>query len=395
MPHRHYPPAYLRYLKARLWSLGKPSFWVTAIFISVVGLVIKEYWANPNMLTYRQNTQVTDESSLSAEDQAIAADIDNLPVLFNDFTEVSLPPLASTTSEKSQANNSNNLLQEINKQQNKTSLLASPNGTSAPQVNNPFVLEAENLLQFRALNNDNQSFGMQSLSVKAEPTQVAATSFFPETRLVNQTANNQNLESVIPVQTPANQTTNTRFSGINNTTSPVMNSSEENSLAGGVRQIPSNNIVPSRNFVPGIGLNNGGITQIPANNISPSSNFVPSTGLNAGAGIQPNVLNNLPPNYDNNLNNGVSLTSPAFPTTVTSPVNSGIQMNMAPPVIQPPSENVITPITPVVADRNGNLIWQSPSQQMQSNFSNPRQIPQQNTGRVPDNRTIRDWMSNW
>lgn len=89
MPQRHYPPAYLRYLKARLWNLARPSFWGTAIVLSVVGLVIKEYWTNPDFLAKSQTNPVASpqqpvDSSLSAEDKAIAADIDNLPVLYND-----------------------------------------------------------------------------------------------------------------------------------------------------------------------------------------------------------------------------------------------------------------------------------------------------------------------
>ncbi|WP_414541097.1 hypothetical protein [Nostoc sp. CCY0012] len=393
MPRRHYPPAYLRYLRARLWNLGKPSFWVTAIFISVLGLVIREYWLNPDMFTYQPNLEFTssgaDDSSLSAEDKAIAADIDNLPALFNDFSPISLPPIPSTPQDKSQANNSNKLLEGISKQQpaNSTSL-GIANGTSVSQAKNPFVLEAENLLQLRAFNNTSQSLGIESGSGSSEPTQAAATSSFSDIGLVNQTANNQNIDLISPLQTQPNQPNSNVF-GLNNTASPQINSIGESSNNGGVMQIPSSNISPSQNFTPSAGLNNGGVMQIPPNNISPSPNFAPNTGLNAGTGyLQPNTVNNLPPNSYNNFNGGSPLTSPTLPTAVTSPITSGVQTNMAPPAMQPPSANVVTPMTPVIADRNGNLIWQSPTQQMQSNSSDPRQVPGQDTGRVQNNRPI-------
>ncbi|YAF94056.1 MAG: hypothetical protein AB3A66_15680 [Nodularia sp. CChRGM 3473] len=366
MPHRHYPPAYLRYLKARLLNLGKPSFWGTAIFLSVLGLVIQEYWSNPNVFTDQPNqefTSVQPNNSLSAEDKAIAADIDNLPALFNDFDQVSLPIPPSNPKEKSQANQSNNLLQEISKQQsaNSTASNAVPgmvNNTPAPQPRNPFVLEAENLLRLGTFDSGNQSLGIRSLPVSSEPTVTAATSAISGIGS-NQTENSPNTYSISPLRTPLNQPTNQALSGINGETSTQINSLGQTSV--------------------------GGVMQTPGTNSSPNQAFSSSTGLNTGTGyIQPTVPNNLPPNSYNNFNSSPTLPSQVPPTTVTSPVNvtSGVQTNIAPYAIQPPSPDIVAPTTPVVADRNGNLIWQQPTQQPQSNFSVPGQTPGQDQGRI-------------
>ena len=375
MPNRHYPPAYLRYLKARLLNLAKPSFWGTAIFLCIIGLVIREYWYNPDMFTYNQNSEVTssesDDSDLSAEDKAIAADIDNLPILFKDLGQGNLPTTANIPPTTSLANNNDNLLREVNQQQSSNSAASSLgigtfNSTSTPMIKNPFVAEAENLLKSGGSNVGNQYLGINSLATSSQPTETAATSSLSGIG-VNQTNNIQYINSIPNFsQTAFNQSSNQTFSGFNDETTNQINPVGQTSFGGVMQPIQPNN-----------GL--------------------PSAGLNAATGIQPTVAvpNNLPPNSFNNVNSIQGLPSPEQPTTLISPVTSGlqtgVQTNMLPDSIQPQIRpNNGTLVSPVVADQNGNLIWRSPSEQMQSNSSDAPQTPAPNTGRIHNNNNLRN-----
>jgi len=372
MSNHDYSPASLRYLKARLWNLGKPSFWVTAIFLSVIGLVIREYWSNPNMFTYKQNPGVSslqpNNSSFSAEDRAITADVDNLPALFRDFNPTNVPIVANISRPKSRSDNQDKLVKEVEKEESAASAESIPkietfNSSSPPPGKNPFVLEAENLLQSGGSNIGNQSLGMKSLDATFQPRGTAGTSDLPGIG-VNKTQNAQNTDSSRLLPIPLNQSSNQTLPSLNGATVNQINSLGQ-TAAGGVMQIPPNNGSPRQSFSP--------------------------TGLNSGTGIQPaiGVLNNLPPNSLNNLNGIQGLPSPINPTTLTSPVTSGVktglETNIAPYSMEPPTSRNVTPMSPVVADKNGNLIWRSPTQQIESNSLDSRQIPGQNTGRVQNN----------
>ncbi len=367
MSNRRYPPAYLRYLKARLLILLKPSIWGTAIFLSVIGLVIREYWYNPNMFTYQQNEEVTalqpGNSSLSPEERAIAADIDNSPVLFNDLAQGDIPIIASIPPETLLANNQDNLLPEANKQQSTNSaasvLVINTFNSSASPEKNRFVSEAEDLLQSGGFNsNNNQFLGVNYLAASFPTTGTPTISSMSGIG-VNQTDNSENSDPMSFSQTPFNPSSNQSASAVNGETANQINFFGQTSSTG--------------------------VTQMP------NYNSLPETGLNGTTGIQPSVglPNNLQPNSFNNINNIQELPRPVQPNTLTSPVTSGIQTgvqtNMTPNSMQPPMSNNVAPISPVVADRNGNLIWRSPSQQMQSNSSDASQTPAQDTGRVQNN----------
>ncbi|MDP5337720.1 MAG: hypothetical protein NWQ28_03990 [Nodularia sp. (in: cyanobacteria)] len=358
MSNRHYPPAYLRYLKARLLNLAKPSFWVTAIFLSVIGLVIREYWSNPNILTYNQNAEFTavqsDNSDISTEDRAIVADIDNFPALFEDLQQANLPITVTIPPKLSPANNQENSLKQVNKQQSANSAASSSgistfNITSPDPVKNPFVSEAENLLQSGTFNIGNQVLGISSLTASSQPTATGISGIG-----VNQTDNSQNTDAMRFSQPPLNPSSQQNLSVLNGETANQINSLGQTS-AGGVMQTP------------------------------------PKTGLNAATGIPPTVAipNSQPLNSFNNVNSIQSLPSPVQPTPVISPAMSGIQTgtetNAAPYSLEPPNPTNVTPMSPVVADQNGNLIWRSPSQQMQPNSSDSPQTPGQNRGRFQNN----------
>jgi hypothetical protein len=289
MSHRPYPPAYLRYLKARLWNLGKPGVWGTALFLSVVGLVIRGYWFNPNVLTSPKNAvaPLNTKSSLSAEEKAIAADIDNLPVLLNDVEKTSLPISQSTPQEDSQIKNSKNLFEDAISQQpssnngKSNSGLGIVNDISPSPEKNLFVLQTENILRFGTVDSASQSLGVKSINPPSQATQTAETSSKLGVGLVNQTDKNQNMNSIKPPsQTQSN---------FNSPTSTQINSSE--SYGGVMQNFRPNSSTNTSYIQPTVGNQLPSQVQpIPVTNITPYSiqNFKPNAIVPTTPGVSSN-----------------------------------------------------------------------------------------------------------
>ena len=311
MSRRHYPPAHLRYLKARLWNLSRPGFWGAAIFLSVVGLTIKEYWANPDFFTDWQKNQFAakeaDKSSLSEEDKAIAADIDSLPVLFNTDSGNENSPAARTTkpTQKTQAKNSRDILLEALNSKSQTSATDDKSKASvkeadsapAQKLENPFVVQAENLLQLKNFPSGSNSQGVNALTPSFGQQDPVKNSFGLGTGLADTTRPNQNLTSESALQTALNQSKNQNQPNLNGTTSTQKNPFEQSQLSN---QNRSSQIVPSTGLSPNTinpnigtgstqsGLISGtGYIQPPLTN--GLQNSIPGTGYSQGA------LNNLLP----------------------------------------------------------------------------------------------------
>lgn len=307
MPQRHYPPAYLRYFKARLWNLARPAFWGTAIFLSVVGLVIKEYWVQPD-LTNRQENQVDAKkpanSSLTPEDKAIAADIDNLPLLVNDSVPANLPTVKNPN--QNQANKNKTLLERLNSQNqasasnNKSNPEdKSSNSASTNKIENPFLAQAETLLKFSNLQDASQPTSSQSGA--------GQTSLGLGIGLINETGVRQNPVQESPLQTALNKstsqnqisqvnTTSTQVKPFNSLTSPISSTSVQNLN-------PSNGLIGGGSNSPYPGL---GYTQPPLTNQQQNSIYG-TTGY-----TQPTI------NQPSNLNYGSGYTQPGI---VTQPQN--------------------------------------------------------------------------
>ncbi|MBL1202850.1 MAG: hypothetical protein FWK04_28235 [Nostoc sp. GBBB01] len=353
MPKRHYPPAYLRYLRARLWNLGRPSFWITAIFLSVVGLVTWEYWSNPDIFVYKQKKEVASQkpvdSSLSQENKAIAADIDNLPVLFNDFDEAALPPTTNNSQEKTDKKNTKTLLDElINKQKSLTdnkskSGLITVNSEPPPTIKNPFIAQTENLLRSGIADRNNDFIGLNSSFNRVSETDNQQTSSGLGIELTNQTNKNQNSVSISPLQAALNESTNQNLSGVNG-----MNANQSNTL-GRVSDRETTSTLP--------------LNSLPSQ--------ISNTGLNSGANYTPSGTN-LQTNPYSNLN-GVQ--SPIVPS-----VNS-----VTPYSSQNPNQTVVPPTN---STGYGNYGLQQPTQVPQvpqSTYGNyglqqPTQVPQPTYG---------------
>ncbi len=84
-------PVAARYLLARLRPLTRPVFWGPSIVLMLVILFTWQYWMRPEWVSYFGANSSSINSRLSSEDRAIGADIDTLPLLFNDFKLPSSP----------------------------------------------------------------------------------------------------------------------------------------------------------------------------------------------------------------------------------------------------------------------------------------------------------------
>ena len=67
---------------------------------------------------------------------------------------------------------------------------------------------------------------------------------------------------------------------------------------------------------------------------------------------------------------------PPIQPTMSGVEAGGMNSNVS---LESPPPDFVSPISPVVADRNGNLIWRSPNEQMQPNQMRPNSTIQ-NTG---------------
>jgi hypothetical protein len=385
MSNHRYPPASLRYLKARLRNLSRPAFWGTAIFLSLLGLVIREYWFNPDAFTGKQNSEVTTQKtddSLSAEDKAIAADIDNLPVLYNDVKQATGPINILTPKDNPKANQGNDFLQYLLRQQKSTrntklnpSSEISSNSSVASEKN-PFITQTENLLQLGTQNNNTQL-----LTTSSQPKGVAVT---PNTVSIgvnqSQTNSNNSISSSPSIVPPSKNST---LSNVNGGVSSPSNVGQI-PYNGVLQNLPNNSSVTTTLSNPVGQSSYNGISQnLPTNN----QNFVPSNNFNNVTGyIPPTVPNTLPNSY-NNINPVQPLPYQVPGSVVTQAVTPAVPTtNIPQPYPVQPSypyinSNQITPPTPASYTNLNDGYIRVRNQLQQSNFS----VPGQYTGGVQGN----------
>jgi hypothetical protein len=114
------------YLRARLEPFKRPLFWFSLLVLGLTGFVIYQYWQHPELLegnsdksieTSKQDNSDT-RSSLSSDDLAVGADIDNLQLLFTELEkQETLTPAASI--ETNTSNRDQSETDSINKFQEK------------------------------------------------------------------------------------------------------------------------------------------------------------------------------------------------------------------------------------------------------------------------------------
>lgn len=436
MSRHHYPPAFLRYLKARLWNLARPSFWITAIFLSALGLVIKEYWMHPDVLTQQQkqpvaSTQPADSIS-HQDDKNITADIDTSPVLYGKSGQTSLPlPRTATLRQNTRTSNSkdtsdnSNQSQIASNAQSNSGKQETTNPPSALSWENPFLVQADNLLQgnsfqsnyFQSNNSQtnsqtNKLLGVYSSILDYAPPRGTSTSTPVGVASGNQTNYTQPVTSVNPAQTTLNQSTNLTASLDSNTNSvdvrqsvptynvPVAQSVPIYNVPVGVGQsLPTYNYsIPSQILPPANRVtrdpNNPGIVtgytqpQITNQQPNPYSTFNPYSYLQYSY-IQYRTNRNAFLNRYQNLSSGQVSPSTIPTATVVSPNMYTTPTYTTPYYTQTPGQGmVVTPYNPVVTNSYNSPTLQQPTQGYQYNLSSP--IP--NYGQYPNTRRINGYM---
>lgn len=346
MSNRRLSSPYVRYLKARLWNLARPGFWGTALFLSVIGLTIREFWMRPDMLISRQSkpaaTQPQANSSLSAEDRAIAADIDNLPILAYDSeqTEESAVDIAEPISQPKKGNQ--NPLQEALKNQNISNTVKSnsnPAVSTAPapsfKYDNPFLTQAQNLLQFgnalrdrnnrsTGLNAANSSSQTQSNQLESNLSQDLNTTNSTQRLVANgslEAALNPSSLTPLPTQTPFNQI----ISRSQLTTQPSNNNFNTAPQAINNSLPPTQFVQPNLTTQPSTyysNFNGANPTQIPAYTNSSTINSVPPTtsysNVNGASTTTQQTFNTQPLPNSSVLPQTLPVTPSTF-NTVTNP----------------------------------------------------------------------------
>ncbi|MFQ4141796.1 hypothetical protein [Chlorogloeopsis sp. ULAP02] len=277
MSHRRFNPAFLGNLKTKLWNLSQPSFWGTAIFLSVVGLVVKEYLTHPDHLSAGQKEQVesqkSTDSSLSVEDRAIAADIDNLPVLFYDFEHADITPTASTPKKNTRTNENKGVSNDLSNATSNPGLkLANP--APVPKLENPFVVQAENLLQLKTFQSDRQ-FSIVN-GVTTLPTQIGSG---------ENSAFSQNTAPLSALQTAINRSASQNLPTGNNTSLTQMNSFE--------RSLPNMGLTTQANttVINGSNYNTVTATSQPQNSVTIPNNNLDSRFTNTQNQFPNNSVN--------------------------------------------------------------------------------------------------------
>ncbi|MBD2340232.1 hypothetical protein H6G64_25015 [Calothrix sp. FACHB-156] len=347
MQKRNYPPPYLRYLKARLRNLSRPSFWGTAIFLAVFGIGMWQYLSNPDVFARNSQPEVASpklaDSSLSSEDRALVADIDNFPVLIKDYEQAILAATLTNPPEKSPAQNSPSIFEDVINKQPSTanepkSNLGLPivNDPAAPKANNPFVVQTENLLQMKSGYGGSHMLGAKSLTTPLEQTASATTPLNQGMELANQSNKIQNPATVSSLQTAINQSPTQNLSGAANPT----------------------NIMGTASY------NNATIT--PATSNIPSQPLPANTNLSTGTVYSQPTVTNLPQNSYSNFNNSQTLPNGIQTTSVTPSVTSAATTNIAPYSTPSQIPNVVNNSTPSVYGNYGV---------QQSRMSLPRPTP--------------------
>lgn len=151
--NRELPPS-LRYLKARFQPFGKPMFWGSAIVLSLLAVIIWQYWEHPEWFKATldepevagSNLQADPEdlvsdSDLSLDELAAGAEIDNLDLLLQQFEQGrTVQPASPSGTQEQQADSANTSTQPA------TSEIPQQNS----EVNNPVANSTSELLNSRS-----------------------------------------------------------------------------------------------------------------------------------------------------------------------------------------------------------------------------------------------------
>jgi hypothetical protein len=359
---RRYRPAYLRYFKARLWNLARPSFWGTAIFLAVVGIGVYEYWKNPDFWQTEQKAENADnaeELPISDVDKAILADVDNLPVLLHDGRKNKesslLPPLEGIVTAKTQKENKSTK-QETNSNERTQPASSLLGKNSVPNVltENPFLQQAENLLKGNNVpaGNNLNLLGVNTLPVDSLNPGVVNTASFPGVGLNNQNINNKNIPVSSALQTAIEKSI--QSSSANPTTKELGNNSSINNNGWQSPGLTNNNLPITNGTTTGTNSYTQPYPIQQPNTVNVNPGYV-QPGFNQ----QPNNSTNLLPNQEVRTN--YSQPYPGTPQSNAGYIQPGFTNQQLIPNTVPPTNQVISQPNNYDNTRWQELMPRSPS----------------------------------
>jgi hypothetical protein len=307
----------------------------------VLGLITWELLSDPDVFTQQQNQAANSpkvaESSLSTEDRAAIADIDNLPVLTQDLEQANLAATLSIPEDNSHSKNNQSLFDDVISQKPSTTNVAKSNpsagivnSTSTFNDSNPFVVQADNLL--RSGYSHSPLLAAQSLTNSSAEIVTTTPPINSNIELANQTNKTQNAVNISPLEVAINQSPNQNISDVNSSVPVPTNIMGAASYNGAT--IPSTNSLPTQTLAPN-------------NNLNTVTSYTQSTATNINSQPLPNAIPTIP---------------------VTAPVASAISNNISPYSAPTSIPGVVNPSTPAVYGNYG-------TQQPQSRISLPRPTP--------------------
>jgi hypothetical protein len=305
-------PASIRYLKARLKPFKNPLFWGSLAILTVVGYSVYQYWQHPELLEGNSDdsnstnisassTENSDSSSsLSSDDLAVGADIDNVQLLLTELERnqaLAPSPSVNVKAQNGQDRINQNWLNQFKTQQEKTSQLskASPQSQlQAPQYNLPknnFLSDKTNLRGTSIIAPNNQNF-FNSSSFKSNSSigqidsqnigiigarrnwstnKYRGNNFYTSTPSTSPSIdlfgnlNAANVKNQVNLSDPSNLNNNSQnFSAFNQNNSYPIQPANPYGLSTGINQNQTSNFSP--NYDRGISNNSQQVT--PSNNLN-------------------------------------------------------------------------------------------------------------------------------
>jgi hypothetical protein len=374
------------------------------VLVGILGLVAREYLSTPDILAQidkqEENPEIVnsentnsnnnetvktsnEQTELSDDDKAIAADIDNVPSLLSDFAQATLSADLDISSEKNKPNKTNTepFLEDIinnrntaNQNESKSTNLAVTNNAVVSRTHNPFLYQAQNLLQSHSNYISNQFLPENNSIQSPEKTTVNGTNSFL-TNLNQETIKNQNQLIISPLEAAIQKNGNL------NSMNPVLRNVS-------VSPIYSPNSLPNQYFPSNssTGYVQPNIQPIMQNSSQPYySNF--NNNFNRvqtapNVVTQPNSVYNAPPNYGYVQSTSQGTVKPTNPVGYQNYSGYNLQQsnlqqqNLQPSNLQP--SNLQQPNLQPSNLQPSNL--QQPNQLPPSNLSYPGQLQQYPNG---------------
>lgn len=374
MPIRPQVPASVRYyLRARLRPFTRPAFWGSLSVLSLIGLFAWEAWQHPEWLFKDpEDTTPIADTTLSNEDSAVAADIDNLQLLMKelDDADVSAAPLKLGQQPETQS-----LLDDLLRNQAAEAAKIADNAQATEPANLPLTAYDPLGVETQAQSN-NRSFYDGGVSPRSK--QVPARTWgVGGTNLANSTLQSPTATQVSPLQAALD-----RLGSNNSSSTSAPNQTQINTPASNTNSLGQT--TQPTGLLPGQVSQsvNSGYSTLPGQGVQPTS---PYAGTSNYSNMPAQVVQPGSP-YPGYPGYGVA------PAT-SNPVNSYTYLNQPAPVPGVPAVQPVVPqVAPVTQGNYGVPVYQNqapvnavpnnfgatqvqPSQLTPSPFSVPRQIP--------------------